>query len=229
MDYFDGIDGQPGKDGVDGQDGYTPVKGVDYFDGEDGADGSPGADGISCTHEWSGTTLTITSASGTSSADLKGEPGSDGQPGSDGSPGADGYTPVKGTDYWTDADKAEIVDEFKQLTGIGTMYKGAWIAEETTGIGQRYTDYITIPPGTYIVSVVLPYASVGYGNKICIGFSASMAIGTGNTFLDAAYGCATMLATFTVTTNLCVISAASSNSATWGYLERGGIAAVRVG
>lgn len=26
-----------------------------------------------------------------------------------GPPGADGYTPVKGTDYWTEADKAEIV------------------------------------------------------------------------------------------------------------------------
>lgn len=45
---------------------------------------------------------------------LKGDPGpagSDGKPGKD---GADGYTPVRGTDYWTDADKAEIkgyVDE----------------------------------------------------------------------------------------------------------------------
>lgn len=34
-----------------------------------------GANGQSCTHEWNGTKLTITSASGTSTADLKGEPG----------------------------------------------------------------------------------------------------------------------------------------------------------
>lgn len=34
-----------------------------------------GKDGISATHEWNGTTLTITSASGTSSADLKGAKG----------------------------------------------------------------------------------------------------------------------------------------------------------
>ena len=26
----------------------------------------------------------------------------------DGAPGADGYTPVRGTDYWTEADKQEI-------------------------------------------------------------------------------------------------------------------------
>ena len=34
-----------------------------------------GKDGVSATHTWNGTVLTITSASGTSSADLKGEKG----------------------------------------------------------------------------------------------------------------------------------------------------------
>ena len=93
VDYFDGNDGNDGVDGKDGQDGYTPVKGVDYFDGSDGKDGKDGIDGvpgkdgytpvkgadyfdgkdgISATHSWNGTILTVTSASGTSSADLKG-------------------------------------------------------------------------------------------------------------------------------------------------------------
>lgn len=40
--------------------------------------GEPGEDGVSCTHEWNGTVLTVTSASGTSSADLKGEKGDPG-------------------------------------------------------------------------------------------------------------------------------------------------------
>ena len=31
-----------------------------------------------------------------------------GEPGADGNPGADGYTPVRGTDYWTAQDVAEI-------------------------------------------------------------------------------------------------------------------------
>lgn len=42
---------------------------------------------------------------------LKGEPGKDGAqgaPGKDGAPGADGYTPVRGNDYWTAQDVAEI-------------------------------------------------------------------------------------------------------------------------
>lgn len=87
------------------------------FDGEDGANG------VSATHIWNGTTLTITSASGTSSANLKGDKGDKGDTGVQGEKGADGakgdkgdagYTPVRGTDYWTAADKAEIktyVDE----------------------------------------------------------------------------------------------------------------------
>lgn len=111
-----------------------------------------GADGVSVTHIWNGTTLMVTSASGTSSANLKGDPGTNGidgvgvssvkqtttstaddgnnvititltngttstftvQNGSKGSTGGKGdkgdagYTPVRGTDYWTEADKNEM-------------------------------------------------------------------------------------------------------------------------
>ena len=54
-----------------------------------------GKDGTSATHSWNGTTLTITSASGTSSADLKGDKGD---------------SPVREIDYWTNDDKSEIVN-----------------------------------------------------------------------------------------------------------------------
>ena len=52
---------------------------------------------------------------------LQGEKGEKGDKGADGQDGADGYTPIRGTDYWTDADKAEIksyVDE--------AILGGAW-------------------------------------------------------------------------------------------------------
>ena len=122
-------------------------------------DGADGDDGVSATHSWNGTTLTVTSASGTSSANLKGDPGENGadgvgvssvkqtttstaddgnnvitvtlsngttstftvQNGSKGSKGDKGDSPVRGTDYWTDADKSEIksyVDE--------AILGGAW-------------------------------------------------------------------------------------------------------
>lgn len=47
-------------------------------------------DGISATHSWDGTVLTVTSASGTSSADLKGEKGDTGEQGPQGEKGDKG-------------------------------------------------------------------------------------------------------------------------------------------
>lgn len=41
----------------------------------------------------------------------RGATGAKGDPGSKGDPGAAGHTPVKGTDYWTASDKAEVVAE----------------------------------------------------------------------------------------------------------------------
>ena len=40
--------------------------------------------------------------------------------GEKGDPGTDGYTPVKGTDYWTDADKTEIVNAVLAALPDGT-------------------------------------------------------------------------------------------------------------
>lgn len=53
-------------------------------------------DGVSATHEWNGTVLTITSASGTSSADLKGDKGDQGEQGIQGEQGETGATGVQG-------------------------------------------------------------------------------------------------------------------------------------
>lgn len=64
-------------------------------------------DGVSVTHEWKGTTLHVTSASGTSSANLKGETGKTGPTGPQ---GPQGHTPEKGVDYFTEAEVAELED-----------------------------------------------------------------------------------------------------------------------
>lgn len=42
-----------------------------------------------------------------------------------GSPGNDGHTPVKGTDYWTDADKQAILDEAKSYVDDAIL-NGKW-------------------------------------------------------------------------------------------------------
>lgn len=71
--------------------------------------GADGADGISATHSWEGTVLTITSASGISSADLQGPAGQNGE---------DGKTPVKGEDYFTDTEISEIASQAAEMVAI---------------------------------------------------------------------------------------------------------------
>ena len=68
-----GIQGEPGIQGPQGLPGEQGPQGIQ------GPQGDKGNDGISCHHSWEGTTLTITSASGSSSVDLKGEKGDPGQ------------------------------------------------------------------------------------------------------------------------------------------------------
>lgn len=98
--------GKDGEDGADGRGISSIVKSstnglVDNYtinftdgskttfsvtNGKNGVDGTDGKDGTPATHEWRGTTLVITSASGTSSADLKGERGIQGIQGEKGDP-----------------------------------------------------------------------------------------------------------------------------------------------
>lgn len=116
LDGKDGVDGKDGKDGetpyikdgnwwigetdtgvkAQGVDGVNGVNGKDGTNGIDGKDGANGKDGVSATHSWNGTTLTITSASGTSSANLKGEQGIQGIQGEKGDKGDKGEQGIQG-------------------------------------------------------------------------------------------------------------------------------------
>lgn len=120
-EYLSNNPPEPGKDGFSpsAKVEQTAAGAVIVITDENGTttvsitNGKDGKDGVSCTHSWNGTALSVTSASGTSSADLKGDKGDKGDPGAagaDGANGKDGYTPVKGKDYYTDADKTEMVN-----------------------------------------------------------------------------------------------------------------------
>lgn len=89
-----GDTGLQGEVGPQGPKGDTPIKGVDYTDGKDGKDGK---DGASLSHEWVGSTLKITSSSGTSSSvDLTGPQGPEGPAGPQGPGGVQGIQGVQG-------------------------------------------------------------------------------------------------------------------------------------
>lgn len=83
-----GDPGTPGSDGLDGTDGDNGASAYDIAV----ANGFEGTE-----QEW------LESLKGSDGAD-----GANGADGKDGTNGTDGYTPVKGTDYWTAEDIAEI-------------------------------------------------------------------------------------------------------------------------
>ena len=88
---YNGSNGLPGADGLDGQDGFSPT--------------------IEVTDTETGVLLTIIDSTGTKTATVNdGVAGPQGPAGKDGVNGQDGHTPIRGTDYWTDNDKQEIIN-----------------------------------------------------------------------------------------------------------------------
>ena len=132
-----GKDGAKGDPGEPGKDGHSPVvtatksgktttisvDGAAIATVEDGADGKPGAagaDGITPHIGDNGNWYLGSTDTGKPSRGATGAPGKDGAKGDPGTPGAAGHTPVKGTDYWTAADKQEIVNDVLAALPDGT-------------------------------------------------------------------------------------------------------------
>lgn len=122
-----GEKGDTGPKGDTGAAGYTPVRGVDYWTaadkqeiidslpgagtgggtgtgGEDGGYYIPSVDGAG-NLSWTASKGGMESVQG---ANIKGPKGDTGANGPKGDTGAAGYTPVRGVDFWTDADIAQI-------------------------------------------------------------------------------------------------------------------------
>jgi hypothetical protein len=123
--------------------------------------------GISVTHQWNGTVLTIVSASGTSSADLKGEPGKDGAPGKDGkdgAPGKDGKDGVNGKDGKDGIDGVNGKDGADGKDGAngkdGVIPSFANSLEELQTSGD--TSKVYVLPDGYLYAYVEAGSNVGY-------------------------------------------------------------------
>lgn len=94
-----GLPGTPGEDGKDGKDGKDGTSVTVSKVTESTADG-----GSNVVEFSDGKTLTVKNGK----TGAAGKDGSDGLPGTNGAPGQDGYTPVRGVDYYTEADKSEF-------------------------------------------------------------------------------------------------------------------------
>jgi hypothetical protein len=133
LEALKGKDGKDGVNGKDGVDGFSPTvavadisgghrvtitdakgaKSFDVMDGKDGGGSGGGADGfspiVSVSNISGGHRVSVTDKNGTKTFDVM-----------------DGKTPVKGTDYFTAADKAEIAAAAAEQvtpTGIGAVKK----------------------------------------------------------------------------------------------------------
>ena len=133
-----------GKDGATGEKGDQGIQGETGAKGDKGDTGANGKDGVSATHRWNGTTLTITSASGTSSANLKGDKGDKGDTGAQGIQGATGATGAPGADgkdyTLTASDKVEIAE----------MVNGATIVQAPLYVES--TDKMTDTSRVYVLA-----------------------------------------------------------------------------
>lgn len=109
-----GAAGANGSDGAQGEKGDTGPQGPA---GVPGKDGTAGADGITPHIGDNGNWYIGSTNTGKPS---RGATGATGPQGPKGETGTDGKTPVKGTDYWTAADKQEIVNSVIAALPDGT-------------------------------------------------------------------------------------------------------------
>ena len=128
LNALKGPAGEPGVKGDKGdaftyadftQEQLEALRGPAGKDGSNGLDGKNGKDGVSITHTWNGTSLSITSASGTSEMDLRGPAGQD-------------YV-------LTQDDKTEIA----RLVDLSNYYTKTEIDEALHNVSVDLSDYYT--------------------------------------------------------------------------------------
>ena len=174
-----GDTGAQGIQGIQGEKGADGAKGDKGDKGDTGATGAAGKDGTSVTVKSvsestaDGGSNVVTFSDGKTLTVKNGSKGSAGKDGSDGQDGADGKTPVKGVDYFTEADKSEfseyIASELAKRGQLAPAYPEgdtvdealAWLAEN----GDQTKMYV-LPDGMIYAWMYKEVAVGGYTNMV---------------------------------------------------------------
>lgn len=179
VDYYKGETGAQGIPGKDGKDGKTPIKGVDYYTDEEIASikdeiaqkvqvGAKGEDGKSAYQ------IALDEGFEGSETDwLASLKGTDGRNGIDGINGKDGKTPVKGVDYFTQAEIQQIENNAAAKVDLSDYAKSADLSiVATSGSYEDLVDKPTIP-----AAYELPTASATTLGGVKVGSGLSMTNG----------------------------------------------------
>lgn len=188
VEYYKGETGAQGIPGKDGKDGKTPIKGVDYYTDEEIASikeeiakevtvGAKGEDGksayqIALDEGFEGSeTDWLASLKGKDGKD--GINGTDGKPGKDGTNGVDGKTPVKGVDYFTQAEIQQVENNAAAKVDLSDYAKSADLSTvATSGSYEDLTNKPTIPAAYELPvasTTILGGVKVGSGLEITNG------------------------------------------------------------
>lgn len=188
VEYYKGETGAQGIPGKDGKDGKTPIKGVDYYTDEEIASikeeiakevtvGAKGEDGksayqIALDEGFEGSeTDWLASLKGKDGKD--GINGTDGKPGKDGTNGVDGKTPVKGVDYFTQAEIQQVENNAAAKVDLSDYAKSADLSTvATSGSYEDLTNKPTIP-----AAYELPIASTTTLGGVKVGSGLSITNG----------------------------------------------------
>lgn len=120
-----GPKGDKGDTGDTGPQGATGPEGPKGDKGDTGATGPKGDTGATGPQGETGAT------------GAQGPKGDKGDKGDTGATGAAGYTPVKGTDYWTSTDKAEIVEDVLETEEISDL------SDDVSNLSTAFDDLST--------------------------------------------------------------------------------------
>ena len=157
-----GLQGPQGLQGPKGADGTMTFEDLtqEQKDSLKGEKGDAGQNGISIEHTWDGTVLSITSASGTSSANLKGDTGLQGPQGPKGEQGSQGDTGAQGKSAYEIAkDYGFIGSENEWLESLRVQYKMVPINKILDVFLSYLNSQYEYDDGT-IISPALVYSSI---------------------------------------------------------------------
>ena len=163
-----GDKGDPGADGAQGPRGEQGIQGIQGAKGDKGDPGPAGPQGLQGP-------IGETGPEGPQGPQgIQGEVGPQGpkgDKGDKGDPGEAGHTPIKGTDYWTEADKAEIIADIPTSSNTMELFTGVVPTEEQLVILRSFYD-----DNFDVSSLPCPITINGFS---VLGYNITGSLGTG--------------------------------------------------